>query len=305
MRLFDLKTITFATAGIVIVATLTVLGWFSTPNALPVTETAPPKPSVTVPPSPTTAAYSTPTPTGTYTPTPTFNNLPSPTNTHTPTVTATLTSTEIKIEAGEVFIVGALRRDEQIKLYETSLGFIGRTTEMSTQIGEQINGIGYGSPTNICGPLSISILQSAGLLPTEGLIPFDFWLLNPLMTKDRALLNRVFPPDKFIHADITTSIKELDLSGFSLLPGDFLYIRHGSGGNFDHMMVVTRVDSKGRPYSVTNFNNGQGYIIDEVLLYDIDDSAAGIFRKWTSRREAAEGATGYGGFELWRPRGQQ
>lgn len=304
MRLFDLKTIIYAAVGIVIVAALTVAGWFSIPYSPPATEITPLTPSTTPQPTSTSAIVSESTHTPTYTFTPTFNNLPSPTNTHTPTVTATLTSTEIKIEAGEVFIVGALLRDEQIKLYETSLGYIGETTELSTQIGEQINGIGYGSPTNICGPLSISILQSAGLLPTEGLVPFDFWLLNPLMTKDRALLNSVFPPEKFIHVDIATSIRELELSSFSLLPGDFLYIRHGSGGNFDHMMVVTRVDRVGRPYSVTNFNNGQGYIINEVMLYDMDNPTAGIFRKWTSRREAAEGATGYGGFELWRPRGQ-
>jgi hypothetical protein len=85
-----------------------------------------------------------------------------------------------------------------------------------------------------------------------------------------------------------------------LLPGDFVYLYAGTGGNFEHMLVVTRVDSQGRAYSVTNFNTDQGFIINEALLYDPADPNAGLFSQWTEKQFAKLGSTGYAGYEVWR-----
>lgn len=304
MQPSGIKYIGYGLAGIISVAMLTIIWWLFIPSGhlAPATNTSIPTSTSTSTLTPTATAYYTPTLTPTYTFTPTLSNLPSPTSTSTPTITPTLTTTELKIQVGELFIIGPLTRSQQMDLYNSSQKFIAPTTEESTQMGEQINGIGYGSPTIICGPLSIAILQSAGLVQNETLVPFDFWLLNPFISKDRALLNRTFPPDQYENFDVETPLNEFEFLKFTLLPGDFLYIKHGSGGNFDHMLVINRVDSEGRAYSVTNYNTEQGFVINEVLLFDLNNPNAGIFRKWTEKRDAVNGSTGFGGFELWRLR---
>jgi hypothetical protein len=68
------------------------------------------------------------------------------------------------------------------------------------------------------------------------------------------------------------------------------------------MLVVNRVDGLGRAYAVTNFGTTDGYIIDEVMLYDPTDPDAGMFRVWTEKQNALLGSTGFGGFEVWRLR---
>jgi len=302
MQSLEFKHIGYGLVGIISVAMITIIGGLSISSNIttPATDTLKPADTSTL--TSTATIYFAPTLTPTYTSTPTLIHLFSPTPAFTPTDTPTLTSTERKIQAGKLFISGPLTQNQQIQLYNSSLKFTASTTEKSTQLGEQINGAGYGSPTIICGPLSIAILQSAGLISSDSLVPFDFWLLNPFISKDRALINRTFPPDQYENYDVKIQLNEFNFSGFTLLPGDFLYIKHGSGGNFDHMLVVNRMDDEGRAYSVTNYNSEQGFIINEVMLYDLKDPKAGIFHKWTERRDAVSGSTGFGGFELWRLR---
>jgi hypothetical protein len=209
------------------------------------------------------------------------------------------------IDNGELLITGPLTREQQIKLYEVSVKFIAPTTQESRRVGEKINGFGYGSPTLICGPLSLAILQGAGLIVYEDVVPYDFWLLNPYISKDRTLVNRVFPANKYESVRFKNPLNKFDWETYPLQPGDFLYIDRGTGGNFDHMLVVNRVDSQGRAYAVTNFGTEAGYIIDEVMLYDPFDPDVGIFHTWTEKQFAKLGSTGFGGFEVWRLRSPQ
>jgi hypothetical protein len=267
---------------------------FTSPRELSPDSTLIP-PIATAPPTPTftpTPTYIVLNPTSTETPIPTDTPIPSP----------TLPIGEQKLLSGELALVGPLTKEQQLRLYDTSIRYIALTTEESRVVGERLAGDGYGSPTLICGPLSIHILQTSGLLSIEGLMPLDFWLLNPFLAKDRLLVNRTFPPAQYEHHEIIASIRDITFSTFPLYPGDFLYIKHGSGGTFDHMLVVNRVDNMGRAYAVTNFDTGQGFIINEILLYDPTDPATGIFKVWTQRRNSPNGATGFGGFELWRRR---
>jgi len=203
------------------------------------------------------------------------------------------------LSKGDLAIQGPLSPEEQIRLYEASLQFIASTTKESKTIGEQINGKGYGSPTLICGSLSIAILQAAGLIGEE-VVPYDFWLLNPDVPKDRSLVNRVFPPKKYENSRHKIRLDQFDWKNFPLQPGDFLYIYRGPGGNFDHMLVVNRVDNFGRAYAVTNYGTPEGFIINEIMLYDPSNPTAGIFQTWTERENALLGSTGFDGFELWR-----
>jgi hypothetical protein len=62
------------------------------------------------------------------------------------------------------------------------------------------------------------------------------------------------------------------------------------------------VDAQGRTYAVTNYGTPEGYMIAEVMLYDPLDPMAGIFHTWTKQRDQVLGSTGFGGFEIWRPR---
>ena len=248
-------------------------------------------------------------PTNTYTSTPTLiNPTLTATLTNTPTVTPTVPSPTPTfadtlmglLQVGYLSQVGPLSLKDQLKVYEASLKYVRTSTEESLLIGEQINGPGYGAPSNICGPLSIAILQDAGLIEPE-LDPHAFWLLNAKLWDDRRLLARAFPPEEFENMRVQVRLNKVDWNNTPLYPGDFIYIYAGAG-NFEHMLLVNRIDSEGRAYSVTNHNTDNGFIISEVLLYDPDNPNVGMFPVWAERPNRLLGATGFGGFEVWRMR---
>jgi hypothetical protein len=253
-------------------------------------------------------ATSSPTATATFTVTATGTNTPKPsatfTSTQTPSPTATLTKSEMMAASGEITIVGPLNREQQIKLYDASLAFVAPTYKESKKMAEMINKARFSDPNTTCGPLSLAILQKAGLLSPD-LIPHIFFLINPDLGKDRIVIESVFPKGKYSDTRHKVRIDREDWRTNPLMPGDFIYIYSGTGGNFEHMLVVNRVDSQGRAYSVTNYNTEQGFIIKEVLLYDPADSGAGLFAQWTERTFAKLGSTGFAGYEVWRLKDNQ
>ena len=241
------------------------------------------------------------TPTLTFTPTPTLIVVQSDTPNDNLPPTSTPDAVQSTINNGGLIFTGSLSNDQQIALYKASLNYVQPTILDSIHKAKEINGVGYGDPSNICGPLAIAIMQDAGLLNNTDLVPHDFWLLNPLVYEDEKLLERAFPSNRFIHTRYLTPLNRMDWRTSPLQPGDFLFIWHGSGGNFDHMLVVTRVDSSLHAYTVTNYGTPEGFVIAETLLYDPADPNVGIFHIWTQERDAILGSTGFGGFELWRP----
>jgi hypothetical protein len=253
-----------------------------------------PVPSIT----PTVQLTSTAATTITNTPTRTLTPI------HLPSTTATLTTIEMKLANGEITITGPLTRQQQIKLYEASLFFIAPTYELSKQMSVFINSARFSDPNTTCGPLSIAILQRAGIL-SKDLVAHDFFLVNPDLGKDRAVIENTFPKEKYSDTRYKVRIDQFDWETNPLAPGDFVYIYSGTGGNFEHMLIVNRVDSKGRAYSVTNYNTSQGFIINEALIYDPLDSNTGLFSQWTEKQFAKLGSTGYAGFEVWRLKGSQ
>jgi hypothetical protein len=206
------------------------------------------------------------------------------------------------IQEGKMLVVGPLTQETQIvRLYEAATRYIAPSSTESRALGEMINGSGYGSPSLICGPLSIAILRDAGLIAGD-VLPHDFWLLNPKIAADRAILDDAFPVERFEHLVNKNPLSKIDWLSTPLLPGDFVYLEEGTGGNFDHMLVVSRVDADQRVYAVTNYQTPDGFVVNEALLYDPVDSGAGLFGRWTEQPNAVLGSTGFGGFELWRIR---
>jgi hypothetical protein len=205
------------------------------------------------------------------------------------------------IDSGGLVFTGRLTNWQQIALYKAAIYYARGNVADSQRVAAQINGAGYGDPGNICGPLAIAILRDAGLISPE-VVPHDYWLLNPLASVDERLLERTFPHQLYAYFRDPTSIRKMDWRASPLLPGDFLFIWHGSGGNFDHMLAVSRVDNGGRAYAVTNYGTKEGYVIAEAMLYDPADPNVGLFHMWTQEQKAILGSTGFGGYELWRRR---
>jgi Beta-lactamase enzyme family len=191
-----------------------------------------------------------------------------------------------------------LTSEQQQHLQDASMEYIALTPVDGIRMARSLNIVkDDGDPTNVCGPLSIAILRDAGLLDPYIKIR-DFWLLNP--DTNRKLLDLTFSSDRYEHFQFSSPLNEMNWDTFPLKSGDFLYIYAGPGGTFEHMLVVTRVDNAGRAFSVTNHATPDGFVIDEVLLYDPAQPGTGKFFEWTVRRNNKLGSTGFGGFELWR-----
>ena len=94
------------------------------------------------------------------------------------------------VEGGLIY-TGPLSNAEQVALYRASLAYVQTTPADSRRISKEFNGVGYGDPTNICGPLAIAILRDAGLIAPQTK-PHDFWLLNPMAATDQRLLEKPF-----------------------------------------------------------------------------------------------------------------
>jgi len=263
------------------------------PTAAPtITNSAPILPTIT----PTLV----PKPTPTFTSTPTMGPAQTavPTN---PLPTATLNPVKKILDSGGLIFNGPLTNQQQISLYNASIYYIATDRADSIRVSKEINGVRYGNPSNTCGPLAIAILRDAGLIPGI-VVPHDFWLLNPFIPQDREKLTRLFPPEQYDHITITDPLNKINFSLRPLEPGDFLYIHAGGWGNFDHMLVVNRVDFNLRAYAVTNFDTPDGFIIDDKMLYDPHDRNAGLFHDWTKQEFGLLGSTGFGGIEIWRLR---
>ncbi len=211
---------------------------------------------------------------------------------------ATFTPTPVFID--ETHITGnPIDGEEKAQLQAAARAYISTDYATIKANGERINGVGYGHPSNICGPLSIAILQDAHIL-SRSVIPYDFWLLNPDVYENRVRLAETFPQERFETWRDTRPLNQIDWREFPLMPGDFLYLFSGSRGNFEHMLVVTRVDAAGRAYTVTNHKTEVGFIVTEELLYDPSEPGEGLFYLWTEREKALLGSTGFNGFQLWR-----
>lgn len=222
--------------------------------------------------------------------------IPPPTATLAPTVTI-LSPTPTPLMP----YLGALSPDQRARLDTIARSFISLTPEEALLTAQNLNYIGRNAnPATMCGPLSLAILQQAGLVDPS--VPLaDFWYLNPREGYGEKFLQTVFPAQRFEKIEQNLPVDEIDYATAPLYPGDFLYLFAGDSGSFEHMLVVSRVDDAGRAYAVTNVNTESGVIVAEVMLYDPAHAGSGQFYEWTDWKNRYIGRTGYGGFWLWRP----
>jgi hypothetical protein len=190
-------------------------------------------------------------------------------------------------------------------LYQASLQFLAETPEEANEIARKIDFLVGESEDacNMCGPLSIAILKEAGLLPAEA-NTHDAWLLCARENREDCFgmdtLKKVFfPPDEYEYLRVYESVRDYDFKSNPLQPGDWLYLFTYTHG-YDHMLVVTRVDDEGNPYTVTNVDWGDGFIISEMKLYDVDDPQDGLFYELTKIERRRIGMMGTEGFLLVR-----
>lgn len=174
--------------------------------------------------------------------------------------------------------------------------------------------LGIWHPSNMCGPLAGSFLIDAGIvqnsrLPGQGVVvatPYHFWEFNPHPDQDLWKLDTWFPQDQFVRYDFNEPVGIFDFDTFPLYVGDFLYLYATNLGNFDHIMVVTRVDEAGRAYAVTNLHtgpwpDGKGeFVIREVMLYDPSQPGVGQFANYNDSQYKDLGLTGFRWFLIRR-----
>jgi hypothetical protein len=189
------------------------------------------------------------------------------------------------------------------RLYQASLKYLAASDGDAVRVAQSLSFVQGADVSNMCGPLAIKILKDAAFVPADVDLK-DFWLLNPRQKEQRAVLERVFPAPQYADYHFDQPINSFDFDAFPLKVGDFVYLYAGSGGSFEHMLTVTRVDEAGRAYSVTNYVTAHVYFslfaIQEILLYDPEQPSAGKFYEWTDKKNYKLGLTGLGGFEVWR-----
>ncbi|HOU00411.1 MAG TPA: hypothetical protein PLE00_07020 [Anaerolineaceae bacterium] len=234
--------------------------------------------------------------------TPTATATPAPTNTHTPIPSATPLPPTATL---------TLRQQREARLYQASLHYLADTPEQADLVAREIDFASdpHESADNACGPLTVAIMRDGGYLPQDA-NPHDMWLLcpredNPECHGLEILNQKFFPQTEYDYIRINESIGSYDWAENPLQPGDWLYlfVRKGISKyeGFDHMLVVTRVDDHGRAYSVTNINKGDGFVIQEELLYDPRRPGQGLFSELTNDKLRKElGMTGTAGFLLIR-----
>ncbi len=199
----------------------------------------------------------------------------------------------------------------QESLYRASLEYIADTTAEANAVAKSIkfNRGAYENVKNACGPLSIAIMRSGGILPATTSVR-EIWLLcareGGACNGMSVLKREYFPPSEYDYFQSTQSVRDYDFSANPLQAGDWLYLYVKHNG-FDHMLVVTRVDENGAAYTVTNLNRGEGFKITEEVLYDPTKPGTGLFYELTDQVRLAYvkylGLSGDGGFMVIRRKG--
>ncbi|MGI6423583.1 MAG: serine hydrolase [Candidatus Dojkabacteria bacterium] len=199
---------------------------------------------------------------------------------------------------------------------EVAQSYIADTHKDATLISEYIRMEKGSSPSNICGPLATSILlgwklkgdgtissalgEESSKSRMEGVVPREMWLGSPSNDLNRFKL--AFPESAYESYRIKENIYFADFNNIpganTLKPGDFLYL---DGGSFTHYIAISRRDSSGRLYSVSNVHGEKidEFKIQELMVWD-PNIKDGFLREWAKGVGPQRARTGLKGFYLWR-----
>jgi len=189
-------------------------------------------------------------------------------------------------------------------LWDVSQEYIATTPDEADKVARSIAFLdGKNESASLaCGPISVAILKDAGLLPANT-STHDIWLLCARDREDcdgiKTLQREYFPLEEYDYLRVYESIRTYDFKSNPLQTGDWLYLFASENG-FDHMLVVTKVDTAGAAYTVTNINRGDGFIIIETPLYDPNNPGQGLVYEFTDNSRGDLGLSGNGGFLLIR-----
>ncbi len=214
--------------------------------------------------------------------------------------------TELPASTDESASVGdPAEQSQEEALYQASLKFIAETPEEADLTAKKIDYMAGETETasNMCGPLTIAILNEAQWFEPQA-DAHQAWLLCARENREDCfgveILKKVyFPPDEYDYIRVYDSVRDYDFLSNPLQPGDWMYLFTYIHG-YDHMLLVTRVDEKGNPYTVTNVNWGDGFIISEMKLYDTENPEEGLFYELTKIERRRIGMMGTAGFLLVR-----
>jgi len=198
----------------------------------------------------------------------------------------------------------------QERLRQAALSYQAPFPEDAEQIARSLNFLDgqAESAENICGPLAAAILRDAGLLPSQPGPVQDlksYWQAQP---SENGRPWNLFPEHDYEVFHFDTPLAEFDFNAWPLQPADFVYTYARDHG-FEHMFIVTEVDTEGRAYTVTNQYQSWGHpiwgtmLILRYLLYDPHTPGSGIiYNEWSDGRL---GQTGNNGFDVLRKRGME
>lgn len=198
------------------------------------------------------------------------------------------------------FSTPVLSAAQQLRLIKAAQTFIAPEIDAAREMALKVDFVEgpYEDASTMCGPLAVAILKASGLLGAW-VVPHDFWLVDP--DYNLRPLHDTFPESLYTWQSFETPLKDFDFSKTPLQAGDLMYLHAAPGDTFEHVLVVNRVDDRGRAYSVTNFFVTTGTIIEERMLYDPQQPGVGQFADWGNRQlKNRFGNTGKGGFRIWR-----
>lgn len=206
------------------------------------------------------------------------------------------------------------KSDDSFK--DVSQSYIADTPQEADRIAQVIRRDRTASASNVCGPLATSILMGWKLNEDstisnisdnttinsrmEGVTPREMWLGSPESDPNRYEV--AFPSNQYDTFRVKDSVGNLDFNNIpgagELKPGDFLYL---DGGSFTHYIAISRRDSMGRLYTVSNVQGEKPgeFLIKELMLWD-PVQKDGFFRNWAKGVGPEKARTGLKGFYLWR-----
>ncbi len=210
-----------------------------------------------------------------------------------------------------------LHENTEVSFDRVAKSYIALNHEEAEEVSNSILLRNDASPSNICGPLAMSILmqwelnennsvsklvhQNSDPYRAEGTIPPDMWLGTPEVDSTRYRI--AFPPDQYNQYHIEENIGRVDFDNIpdigTLEVGDFIFL---NGGSFTHYIAISKKDKQGRVYCVSNLHSEEEkdkFLIDEVMLWD-PDKKDGYLRNWATGVGVEGAKTGTTGFYLWR-----
>lgn len=189
----------------------------------------------------------------------------------------------------------------QAVLEAKAKSLIRPTPEGATALADELRGSTESGASYMCGPLASVQLKG---ITTFGYIPNDFWLANArLINKDVGtdIFSSAFPSDKFDLVESDKPITGFDFGLINIQPGDFIYFFGANDQGGDHMITVSKRDSGGTLWGITNYPNANGdFVVKDVPIWNNENPEESFIKELAEGRNSINFSSGQGGFKLWR-----